>query len=223
MPPAAPAHTPVHLALHQQRQALFKGQFAGCDVGGRVTQSGHHAVQAQGAQLVEGLSVEHRVFLRSWHCLSGSSPARARSRANRLRPRTGRLQPLGPVLPPQTHQSQTGAVALFGVGAVLHLPAHHGGGGRADALAPGDELGWRPLQVCPVRGRHVLSSRGVRAFAPIERVGGHPLVAVQDFHGGGGDAQLHHLAHQGVGHRVVVAVELDKGAGTVARVNRPGN
>lgn len=53
------AVTPVHLALHQQRQALFKGQLAGRDVGGRVAEGGHHAVQAQGAQLVQGLFVEH--------------------------------------------------------------------------------------------------------------------------------------------------------------------
>ena len=34
----APAVTPVHLTLHQQCQALFKGQFAGGDVGGAILQ-----------------------------------------------------------------------------------------------------------------------------------------------------------------------------------------
>ena len=53
------AVAPVHLTLHQQGQALFKGQRAGAHVGGGIIQGGHHAVQAQGAQLVEGLFVEH--------------------------------------------------------------------------------------------------------------------------------------------------------------------
>ena len=53
------AVAPVHLALDQQRQALFKGQLAGGDVGGGVAEGSDHAVQAQGAQLVEGLFVEH--------------------------------------------------------------------------------------------------------------------------------------------------------------------
>ena len=130
-------------------------------------------------------------------------------RANRLRPRTGCLQPQVAVLTTQPHQAQTGAVALLGMLAMLHLPAHHGRSGRAHALAPGDELGWRPLQVRPVRGRHVLGRGGVRTPAGIEGMGGHAFVAVQDFHRAGRDAQLDLLAHQSVGDRVVVAIELD--------------
>ena len=53
------AVAPVHLALHQQRQALLEGQFTGGDVGGGVVQRCGHAVQAQGSQLVQSLFVEH--------------------------------------------------------------------------------------------------------------------------------------------------------------------
>ena len=56
-------------------------------------------------------------------------------------------------------QAQAGAVALLGMRAVLELPGHHRGGAHADALAPGDELGRRPLQVRAVRRRHVLGRR----------------------------------------------------------------
>lgn len=87
--------------------------------------------------------------------------------------------------------------------AVLHLPAHHGGAGRADALAPGDESGGRPFEMRAVRGGHVLGGRGVRAALRAQGVHGHALIAAEDFHGGSGDAQLHHGAHQPVRHAVV--------------------
>src|SRR5574337_2001545 len=56
-------------------------------------------------------------------------------RADRLRPRARGLQPLGPVAARQALQAQTRSVALLGMRAMLHLPAHHRGTGRTDALA----------------------------------------------------------------------------------------
>jgi hypothetical protein len=45
--------------VHQQRQSIFEGQITGHARGGLVLQGRHHAVQMQGAKLVEGLMIEH--------------------------------------------------------------------------------------------------------------------------------------------------------------------
>lgn len=102
------------------------------------------------------------------------------------------------------HQAQTGAVALFGVGAVLHLPTHHSGCGRTHLLAPIEEFGR-----CPVRGWHMLRCRGVCPDAVAQRVGGDPFVAVQHLQRRDRDTQLHHLPYQRMGHRVMVAFKLN--------------
>ena len=57
-------------------------------------------------------------------------------RADRQRPRTRGFESGITELACQALQSQARPVALLGMRAVLHLPAHHAGGGRADALAP---------------------------------------------------------------------------------------
>ena len=53
---------PVDLALHQQRQPLVEGQLGRGGAGGLVGQRVHHAVQAQAAQLVQGVFVEQGGF-----------------------------------------------------------------------------------------------------------------------------------------------------------------
>jgi hypothetical protein len=58
-PRHALAVAPVHLALHQQRQALFEGQLLGGSLRARVGERGDHAVQAQAAQLVQGVLLQH--------------------------------------------------------------------------------------------------------------------------------------------------------------------
>jgi hypothetical protein len=58
-PRHALAVAPVDLALHQQRQAVLEGQRLGGGLGGRVVERGDHTVQAQAAQLVQGVLVEH--------------------------------------------------------------------------------------------------------------------------------------------------------------------
>jgi hypothetical protein len=74
---------------------------------------------------------------------------------------------------------------LLGMLEVLHLPAHHGGGGSAHALTLGDELGWSPLQVLSVRNRHVIGRGGMSALARLEGMGGPLPVASQNFDCGG--------------------------------------
>ena len=129
--------------------------------------------------------------------------------ADGLRAGAGGLQPVVAELAGQPHQAQAGSVALLGVCTVLHLPAHHPGGGRADALTPADELGRRPLQVRPVRGRHVLGHRGEATYLGVAGVGGDALAAQQHLQRVGCDAQLHRDADMLVRHRVVVALEGD--------------
>jgi len=94
------------------------------------------------------------------------------------------------VLAGKAHQAQAGAVALLGVWPALHLPAHHAGGGCAHALAPGDELGRRPLRLRPVRRRHVLGHRGEAAHPVAAGMGGDALAAQQHLHRGGGQRML---------------------------------
>jgi len=57
---------PVDLALHQQRQPIVEGQLAGCRRCGLVGQGVDHAVQAQPAQLVQGVFIEQELLLRQW-------------------------------------------------------------------------------------------------------------------------------------------------------------
>jgi len=129
--------------------------------------------------------------------------------ADRQGPGAGVFQPLGRVLARQSHQPQAGAVALFGVRPVCHLPGHHGGGAYADALRPGDELGGRPLQVCTVRGGHVLAQGGVGPAPLAQGVTGHALVGGKALHQGVGGAHIQAGADQPVRHAVVVAFEFD--------------
>ena len=63
---------------------------------------------------------------------------------------------------------------------------------------------------CAVRGRHVLLGGGRAAACGCERTcSGDALALVVDLDGARIEAQLDPLAHEVVGHRVVVALELD--------------
>ncbi len=58
-PGHAPVVAPGDLALHQQRQSLVEAQAGGGGAGGLLLDGAHHAVQAQAAQLVQGVFVQH--------------------------------------------------------------------------------------------------------------------------------------------------------------------
>lgn len=92
---------------------------------------------------------------------------------------------------------------------MLHLPAHHQAGGRADTPPPGDELGGRPLPVRTVCCGHVLGNRGEAAHLGAARMRGNALALQQHLQRGGGNAQLHRLPHMLMRHRVVVSLEGD--------------
>ncbi len=198
---------PGDLALHEQREPLIEAQGGGCRAAGLLRQGVDHAVQAQRAQLVEGVFIEHRaspsvVVIGAAHVLVlGQGGGRRRGgigvlaiepalenrghaavsgRADRQRPGAGGFQARRGVLARQALEAQAGAVALLGMWSVLQLPGHHAGGGPADALAPRDELGRGPLQVRAVRGRHVLGRGGVLTPPGVQGMAGHALVGVED-------------------------------------------
>ena len=93
--------------------------------------------------------------------------------------------------------------------AVLELPGHHGGGAHADAPAPVDELGRRPLQVRAVRRRHVLGNGGERPALVAASVAGHALVGCKAFDQRPVTRNSTVRAHEPVRHAVVVGLELD--------------
>ena len=70
-------------------------------------------------------------------------------------PGTRALEPRGRVLLGEPHEAEAGAVALLGMGPLLHDRREERGGGGADGRAPRDQPRRRPLQVRAVRRRHV--------------------------------------------------------------------
>ena len=60
-----------------------------------------------------------------------------------------------------------------------------------------------------MRRRHVFGRRGVGAAPGAVRVNGHALVAAENLHRGGSDAQFHQGSHEPMRHAVVVAIEFD--------------
>lgn len=70
--------------MRQKVTSSHKGQFVRGGAGGLVFNGSQHAVQAQGAQLIQGVFAQHgdRSFgWGLWVGVSGSSRGRARSRA----------------------------------------------------------------------------------------------------------------------------------------------
>ena len=59
---------------------------------------------------------------------------------------------------------------------------------RPDGPRPVDEARGRPLQMVLVGLGHVSGDGGVTAAERASRMGGHPLTAVEDLDGGGGQA-----------------------------------
>lgn len=128
--------------------------------------------------------------------------------AQRQRAQTRALDPLVRVALAQTHDAQTGPVALLGVGPALHDRSDESCGRGADLLGPGDQPRRRPLGVRPVRGGHVLGLGRVTEL----HVGAHvarDAAPRADLDGGCRRAEIEHLAAELVGDAVVVVVELD--------------
>ena len=131
-----------------------------------------------------------------------------RAGADSHRARTGGLEPLGPVALGQAQDAETRAVALLGVRAVGEDRLHQRRRPRPDARRPVDQPRRRPGQVLLMRLRHVLGERRMAAAFGASGVGGHALAPQEDLDRRPGEAQLHLLVGEGVGHGVVMAIEL---------------
>ena len=108
----------------------------------------------------------------------------------------------------QTHQAQTGAIALLGMHLLFEQALDQLGGRRAHGAGPGQKLSRRPVGMRPVRRRHVLGRGRVAASPVAAGMAGHAPAVGQDFDAQR-DAQLDFLAHQFMRHAVVVVLELD--------------
>jgi len=124
-------------------------------------------------------------------------------------PVAGRFEPLRRMGSSQLHEPQTAAVALFRMGSTVQEPLDERGGLGSYGTGPGDEPGRTPLQVGPMMGGHVVGVRGVPTAPMAAGVGSYPVPTVEELDGGGGDASVQLRPAQGVGHAVVVEMDLD--------------
>src|SRR5579864_7608585 len=80
---------------------------------------------------------------------------------------------------------------------------------RAGLLRPAHQPLGRPLRIRPMCLRHVLGLRRVRSATKAAQMARHALALREAFHRLGAHPDIELLAHQLVGHAVVVAVDLD--------------
>src|SRR5206468_889 len=78
-----------------------------------------------------------------------------------------------------------------------------------NADAPGDQLGWRPLQMGTMRSGHVLADGDESALAVLAQVAGDAPTTMKDLHHPGRGADLHGFAHELIRDRVVPLAKLD--------------
>lgn len=87
--------------------------------------------------------------------------------AQPLGARAGRFQPIRAVQPPESHQAEAGAVALFGMRLALEN-ARHDPAGRRAGLRPGDRARRRPFRMRAMRAGQVRHLGGKRP-RPVSR------------------------------------------------------
>lgn len=109
----------------------------------------------------------------------------------------------------QTHQAQTGAIALFRMFLLDQEALDQFGGGGADRCRPSLQLARRPLGMRPMSGRHVLGQRGVMPLPTAAGMAGDALAFGQHFDHVTRNAQLDGLMDQGMRHAVVIALKFD--------------
>ena len=113
--------------------------------------------------------------------------------AQRQRPCTGAIQPLGAVALRQPEDADAGAEPLLGMRARAQDDLDQRRGVVADRGGLALDPLMRPVAVAPVRARHVIGDRGRPMRAQAAQMGGHQLAAVEDLHRLRRDARLHLL------------------------------
>ena len=124
-------------------------------------------------------------------------------------PATGGFEPLGPVTLAQAHNAQARAEALLGMGTRLQNRFDHPRGCGTARGGPLNEALRGPLGILLVRLGHVSRHRGMATFEVGASVAGHAFALEQHFHHLGGEAHIELLFDQGIGHRVVMPINLD--------------
>lgn len=89
---------------------------------------------------------------------------------------------------------------MLRVFALFEQAGHCDGRGWANVLPPVNRSLRRPLDVRPVRGRHVLADGGKAAASDVTDVTGHALPAMQNFDGASGYPRFQCLPHQPMRH-----------------------
>jgi hypothetical protein len=125
-----------------------------------------------------------------------------RDAADAKRSIRGGLEAVVRILLPESHEPETGTVALLGMGSALHDAPGQLGGGWPGLLGPDHDARGCPLEVLLVRLGAVAGLGRVAALLETERVGGDASAAVQDLDRGGGDAGVDLFLREGVGHAV---------------------
>ena len=121
----------------------------------------------------------------------------------------GGVESVGAVAFAEADEAEAGAVALLGVREALEELLDEEPDSRAEARAPRDEAGGRPLDVALVGLGAV---RGVGGEAALERtagVGRHAAAVMQDLDGGRGQADVDLFVDEAVGDAVGVALDAD--------------
>src|SRR5262245_1204048 len=121
----------------------------------------------------------------------------------------GGLEPPRAIALGETQDPQAGAIALLRMRTIRENCRDERRRLRPDGPRPVDEARGRPLQMVLVGLGHVSGVGGVTAAEGASAMDGHPLTAVEDLDGGGGQAGVDLLVQERVGDGVVVAVDLD--------------
>ena len=143
----------------------------------------------------------------SSRCLEDRFDAAVAVAADGQRPCGGRFQAGVAVALGQTQETEAGAVGLLRVTPGIEDGGDQGGGRRPDLLGPADEAVRRPFAHLAVLLGHVLGRGGVTPLVRGADVAGDALAAMEALDGVGGQADVELAPDQGVGNRVVVAVD----------------
>ena len=120
-------------------------------------------------------------------------------------PRTGSFEPLSAGTTAQTHQSQAGAVSLFGMGPPFHDLLDQATGLGTGFLRPTDQPGRCPFRMGPMGTEHMFrQSRRLVIVAAAMR--GDAPTFVVDLDNRGGVTHFQCLMDQRVGHTVGMVI-----------------